>query len=404
MIDRSGEVLSIETEVGLAGVADRAARAERIAVDVESNGLFVYRPALCVLQMAWPEDGAMVVAVVDTLATSVAPLARLFGEGGPIKVLHDLTFDARLLAEAGAPLARVRDTSVAARLLGHKATGLSALLATELGVHHDKRLQQHDWTRRPLRDAEIDYLAGDVRHLLALDERLEHAATAIDVEAEIADECTYKLTTALSPRQKPRPGYVRVKGAAALDAIGRAVLRRVWLAREAAAAKEDVPPFKVTSNEALLEVAQKRPASMEALRRIRGALAGLAGRHAAAWLAAVAEGLRDGDTPEEERALWSPAPPSREEIARRRARESQVSAWRKVEAAQRGVDEQAVLPGHCAEDLVEALAAHDARPDEALLREAIAQIPGLGSRRRERYGDVFVRFSTTPPGARPSTS
>src|SRR5262249_3834526 len=149
--------------------AARARRAARVAVDVESNGLFVYRAALCVLQLAWPEDGRIVVAVVDPIAVSIAPLTALFSATGPVKVLHDLTFDARLLAEAAAPLSRVRDTSVAARLLGRKATGLAALLAEELGVAHDKRLQQHDWARRPLREAEIDYLAGDVRHLLELD-------------------------------------------------------------------------------------------------------------------------------------------------------------------------------------------------------------------------------------------
>jgi ribonuclease D len=362
-------------------------------VDVESNGLFVYRPALCVAQLAWIEGGATVVAVIDTIAVRAAPLAPLLGPDGPVKVLHDLTFDAKLLADAGAPLARVRDTSVAARLLGRKATGLAALLAEELGVAHDKRLQQHDWARRPLREAEIDYLAGDVRHLLELDVLLERDAAAIDLGPEIAEECAYKLATAIAPRQRPRPGYVRMKGAGALDPLGRAVLRRLWLAREAAAEAEDVPPFKVTSNDALLELAQRRPASRADLGAVRAAIAGRAGNHAAAWLAAIAAGVRDGDVPAEEQALWSPPAPSRDDISRRRAREKQVLAWRRDEAARRGIDEQAVLPGHCAEDLVDALAAHDARPDAIALGETIARIPGLGWRRIERYGAAFATMA-----------
>lgn len=389
----TGGVLHVSTERALVEVAARAGRAARVAVDVESNGLFVYRPALCVVQLAWPERGEMVVAVVDTLATPAAPLADLLGPSGPIKVLHDLTFDARLLAEHGAPIARVRDTSVAARLLGRKATGLAALLAEELGVPHDKRLQQHDWSRRPLREAEIAYLAGDVRHLLDLDDRLAQAAGAAGVAAEIAEECAYKLHTALAPRQRPKPGYSRVKGAAALDPVGRAVLRRLWLAREAAAAQADVPPFKVTSNEALLDLSQRRPATFEALRAVRAAVAGNAGRHAAAWLAAIAEGQRDGDVPEDDRPLFTPAPPDRAAVARRRAREAQVMAWRRAEAARRGVDEQAILPGHCADDLADALAAFDAHDDAVALGVAIAQIPGFGAGRVDRYGGAIAALA-----------
>jgi ribonuclease D len=392
-MSRPNTAILIETEAALAEIAARAGRADRVAVDVESNGLFVYRPALCVAQLAWHEGGATVVAIVDALAVRVAPLAPLLGPEGPVKVLHDLSFDAQMLAPAGAPLARVRDTSVAARLLGRKATGLGSLLTAELGILHDKRLQQHDWARRPLREAEIAYLAGDVEHLLALDERLAAAAEAADIAEEIAEECAYKLMTALGPRRDRRPGYVRIKGATALDATGRAVLRRLWAAREEAAEKEDVPPFKVASNEVLIELSQRRPTAPVAMSAVRGATAGLAGRHAGAWLAAVTAGIADGDVPEEERALFTPAVPSRADIARRRAREATVSGWRRAEAARRGVDEQAVLPGHCADDLVEALLAYAAAPDPAALREAIARIPGLGARRLARYGDVFASFA-----------
>lgn len=387
----------VETRAALLEVAARAARAPRLAVDVESNGLFAYREGLCVLQLAWEERGAMIVAVVDTQATPIRPMASIFGAAGPVKVLHDLTFDARLLAEHGAPLGRVRDTSVTARLLGRKATGLSTLLAGELGVFIDKRLQQHDWGRRPLRPAEIQYLAGDVRHLLALDDALDRAATEAGITAEIAEECAYKLASALGPRKDSRPGWTRVRGAGTLDAPGRAALRRLWQAREEAAAAADVPPFKVNSNDALLELARVRPASAAEMAAARLSGAGLAARYAGSWLAAIAAGSRDGDAPAEDRDHLLPASPNRAALGRRRAREAQVSSWRRAEAATRGVDPQAVLPGHCAEDLVSALVAHDAQPDATALGEAIARIPGLGACRVERYGEAFAALAADPP-------
>src|SRR5262245_57477272 len=165
----------------LSRVIERASRAARIALDVEANGLFAYQASLCVVTLAWEEDGQIEIAVVDAWATPIDPLHPLLGACGPVKVLHDLSFDARMLYEAGAPLGRVRDTSVAARLLGFRATGLAALLASELGVTVDKRFQQHDWSRRPLTAEQIVYLAGDVRHLLPLDDHLAKKAEALDI-------------------------------------------------------------------------------------------------------------------------------------------------------------------------------------------------------------------------------
>ncbi len=394
------DVTLVQTAAALAPVAARAARAPRLAVDAEANGLHAFRPALCTLQLAWEEGGAVAIAVIDTLAVPAAPLAPLLGPAGPVKVLHDLTFDARLLAEAGAPLGRARDTSVAARLLGITATGLGALLASELGVAHAKDLQQHDWSRRPLTSAQLAYLAGDVRHLLALDDRLDARAAALDIAAEIADECAHKLDTALAPPRDGRPAYVRIKGAAALDAVGRAVLRRLCQAREEAAGEVDVPPFKVITSETLLELAARRPRDRAALAAVRGATAGLAGHRVEGWLRAVAAGLADGDVPADERAFFLPVVPDRASFAKRRSREAQVSAWRKAEAARRGVDVQAVLPGHCATDLVDALLAHDERPDAAALEAAIARIPGIGQRRVDRYAGAFLALATILGNAR----
>ena len=74
-----------------------------------------------------------------------------------------------------------------------------------------------------------------------------------------------------------------------------------------------------------------------------------------------------------------------------------MTAWRKAEAKRRQVDEQAVLPGHCADAVVGALLAHGADP--RALRDAIAQIPGFGARRRERYLDALVALAPPEPPA-----
>jgi ribonuclease D len=101
---------------------------------------------------------------------------------------------------------------------------------------------------------------------------------------------------------------------------------------------------------------------------------------APALLAAVRAGEADGDAPAEDLARFEPPRPSREEITRRRAREKALTAWRKTEAAARGVDEQVVLPGHCVKDLAEAA---------GMEVEQIGAVGGFGAC-RARYAQAIA--------------
>lgn len=383
-------------------VAHRCSRESAIAIDIEADGLFVFRPRLCCMQIAWRDGDKTHVAIVDTLAVEPAPLSALLGEDGPAKVLHDLTFDARMLDEAGVSIGRVRDTSVAARLLGHTATGLATLVEAVLGIQLDKGLQQHNWGRRPLTDLHLEYLAGDVAHLLHLDEHLQEQVRAQGIEEEVAAECAYKLGTATSPPRDNGPSYTRIKGASSLEPVARAVLRHLVLARTAAAEQADVPPFKIVDNATLLELARRRPATRAALAETR-ATSGRAARYATEWLRAIARGVADGDIPEGDRVYFERRGPSGPELSARRRRESQLSAWRREEAKRRSICEQAVLPGHCAQELVALLV--DETLGEVELSSLIPRIPGMGEGRARRYIDAWLALRRVPPdgGATPAS-
>jgi ribonuclease D len=365
----------ITARAELERVVKAARAAPLVAVDAEGNGLFAYRARLCTVQLAWQEGDATEIAVVDTLAVDPAPLGPLLDGSGPIKVLHDFTFDVKLLAEAGVELANVRDTSVLARMLGRKATGLASLLSSELGITVPKELQQHDWSRRPLRDAELAYLASDVCHLAALYDKLSLEARALDIEEEVLDECAFKRESALAPPREKRPAYLRIKGTEALDASSLAVLRRLVMEREAIAELWDTPPFKVAGNETLLFLAQRKPANLDELRRVKRGISPRLAQSADRLLGAIAAGLADGTVPASDRAVE--ARPDRAVLAARRAREKRLLAWRRAEAKARGLDEQAVMPGHCLAELV-ALDAADVG--------GIAAVRGIGMKRCERYG------------------
>lgn len=388
----------VQDAVALLAVVERARCATTIGVDIEANGLFVHRPRLCMVQLAWEEGDRTKIAVIDALRVDVAALAPLFGAPTPIKVLHDLTFDARMLHECGAPIRHVRDTSVAARLLGLQATGLASVLSTVLGIVVTKRFQQHDWSRRPLEAAHLEYLSNDVSHLLRLDRALMQKVEAMDIVAEVEAECAYKLEAAAAPPRDQRPAYARIKGVHRLDRTDRAVLMHLVAAREDIAERVNVPPFKVITNEVLLELARRRPTSVGELGRVRGASSGRAGRHAQRWIEAIVAGIKAGDVPESDRMLFDPPPFDREAMTRRREIECRLKAFRRAESERRGVDEQVVLPGHCVEDVASILAsASVADPD---LASRIAAVSGLGAKRAERYSRVLAALldASTNPG------
>jgi len=365
----------VTTRAELARVVSAARAASRVAVDAEGNGLFAYRARLCTVQLAWQEGDATQIAVIDTLAVDPAPLGELLDRSGPIKVLHDFTFDVKLLAEAGVALDNAHDTSVLARMLGRKATGLASLLSSELGIVVTKDLQQHDWSRRPLRPAELAYLASDVRHLAALYDKLSLEARERDIEEEVLVECAFKRESALAPPRERRPGYLRIKGIEALDPPSLAVLRRLVMEREAIAELWDTPPFKVAANETLLFLAQRKPPSLDELRRVKRGISPRLTDSGERLLTAIAAGLADGAVPASDRAIEVRL--DRATMAARRTRERRLLAWRRTEAAARGLDEQVVLPGHCLQDLV----ALDV-PDFG----AIAEIRGIGAKRCACYG------------------
>lgn len=367
----------IEHPDDLRAAARDLATAGSIAIDCESDGVHHWKSRLCVLQCALP-DGE--VFIFDALALPLHDaLGEVLGEGGPVKVLHDLYFDAWLLRGASIALARVVDTSVHARFLGLRETGLATLLSQRFGVVLDKKFQQYDWAKRPLDEPLQDYLAGDVRHLHDLHRELDADARARLITSEVEEETGYALRRALRDADDERLPYAKVKGRHGLDAVGRAVLKRLAAARESLAELRDLPSGRVLSNAALVDVARRRPRSNERLKAmVQGGLRD--DDSLAVWMAAVRDGEADGDVPPDERHYFESERGGMDGALRRR-REVALQKWRAETATARGIDPQVVLPGHC----LDAIAGVDVRGADDLRR-----IDGVGEVRVLRDGDAIA--------------
>lgn len=361
----------------------------RVAVDCESNGMHAWQGRVCVIQVATADFDARAreVFLIDALALGdLTGLRAFLGPDGPVKVFHDAGFDARILRREGVSLGNVLDTALHARFLGAPETGLAAMLHARFGVKVDKRYQHHDWARRPLDPDVIEYLVGDVIDLGRLAASLEEEARAREVVEEIAVETAYTIDNALRDAEEDdagarRPAWTRIKGARELGAVGRSVLRELAGVRDAVAQEKDVPPGRVVSNGALVTAAKSRPRTLPEVRKTTGVTDETVLK---ALAAAAARGIERGDVPADER-VWVAREPAPRDLSARRERERALSSWRQVEAAQRGVDLQVVLPGHCLADL----AARGARSLDDL--RAVA---GFGEVRVRRYGDALVGLLT----------
>ncbi len=362
----------------LHGVIAAAAAAPRLSVDLEASGMFAYRASVCTVQLGWQGQ----VAVVDALSAPVERLAELLGTRGPVKIVHDVAFDARVLAEAGVELGNVHDTAISAHMLGRAATGLASLAMSELSVALEKTMQHHDWRIRPMDDAMLAYLAADVVYLEQLELKLWSEVAERGIEAEVLEETHYRIACAVRAAREPErePPYLRVRGLDRLNERERAALRVVAELREGEAARRDVPPHRVASADALIAMARTRPKSRGEISRIRGVDASPGALDFLDEIARALDGAPD-ILPDEEKARFDRPRPSPEAIKLRRDREARLIAWRRAEAKRRGVHEQVVLPGHCLKDAID-LASPSA--------EELARVPGMGAFRVERDGQAMA--------------
>ena len=271
----------------LAGLVARLRDEPVIAFDTESNSFHVYRERVCLLQVS-TRTGDW---VVDPLAVDPTPLGAVLCDGRET-VLHGADYDVRCLhREWGWRLPRLFDTMAAARRLGRTGLGLSALVEHQFGVRLSKSFQRADWGRRPLTREQLTYAALDTHYLLPIYDALA-AELASRGAAEEARREFHRIAAAeFRERVFDPEGWRRLKGARELDPAGKSILRALWLAREERARADDRPPFKVLAEQAMLELARRRPASDADLARIPGVTPSVLRRMGPALRAAIADAV-----------------------------------------------------------------------------------------------------------------
>ena len=264
-------MITITTTEGLQAFCERAAKAPYVTVDTEFLRERTYYSKLCLVQLAIPGDAEEDAVLVDPLVKglSLDPLYALFRNTDVVKVFHAARQDLEIFyVEGGVIPEPLFDTQVAAMVAGFgEQVGYETLVRKIAHASLDKSSRFTDWSRRPLTEAQQVYALADVTHLRVIYEHLRAVLEKTGrwpwVEEELAtltDPETYIIV--------PEDAWMRIK---TRTNSGRflAIIRELAKFRESYAQTRNVPRSRVMKDDALLELASTKPATLNDLSRSR---------------------------------------------------------------------------------------------------------------------------------------
>jgi ribonuclease D len=259
-------MIFIDRQQPLDEAMQRVAAQPVIAVDTEADSLHSYFDKVCLIQMSIPDEDL----IVDPLAKiDLARFGAVLADRNVLKILHGADYDLRILnRDFGYTIANLIDTSICAQLLGYEAIGLAALLERHFGIKLDKSHQRADWAMRPLTRNMLEYAATDTRHLIPLAAKLREELEALG-RWEWALEEFARLETIRFEKEEVEEPFRRLKSLGGLDRRSLAVVQRLYDLRDSLARKADRPPFKIFSNDVILETAKVKPQSAAELEKVK---------------------------------------------------------------------------------------------------------------------------------------
>jgi ribonuclease D len=274
----------------------RVADAARVALDTEFHAERTYSPRLMVVQLAF-DDGA---AIVDALALD--DLSRLaLALTHTTVVGHALSADLKIFADRfGVVPPRVFDTQIAAAFLGYgMQVSLADLVRGVCGVRLAKSQTVSDWSARPFSERQIEYLVGDVAHLLPVYDALRPRLEEKGRYEWVYEECG-ELGDIERYRTDERRAFLRIPGAMRMNRRDLGILNELVKLRDQVARERDLPVRYVLPDDVVAGLALLKPTRLEDLTQLRRLDAGMKRQLGTAILQAVARGqaLDESDLPQ----------------------------------------------------------------------------------------------------------
>ena len=271
---RHGTPAVVDDEAGFAQVITDLAKGEGpIAVDAERASGYKYSQRAYLIQI-YRKNGGL--HLIDPIPLKDSKLWQSFNQNFSEYewVIHASTQDLACLLEVGLRPKKLFDTELGARIAGCPRVGLGPLAESLLELSLAKEHSAVDWSIRPLKSEWINYAALDVDILLDIRDKvaqlLVEQKKLIWAEQDFASILknyeNYQVVDAPKPdRWRRTSGMHKVR-----DRLTMTVVRDLWFSRDELARQLDIAPGRVLGDEAIVELATKRPDNLEAVAKVIG--------------------------------------------------------------------------------------------------------------------------------------
>lgn len=258
----------IDSDAALARIVQRLASRPVVALDTEFARSHTYYPEIGLVQLYDGEDCYL----IDPLAVdNLDVLGELLTAPGVIKVLHACSEDLEVLQYAvGETPSPLFDTQIASAALGlHFSVSYQTLVEHFLGIAIAKEETRSDWLKRPLTDAQLEYAALDVIHLLEVYYKQRAQLDATGKSHWVEEECAH-LGEDISITSPPDETYLRVKSAARMTPSELNRLQALCAWREQQARRLNVPRNRVVEEKALVAIVRANVRDKAGLQDVAG--------------------------------------------------------------------------------------------------------------------------------------
>lgn len=244
-----------------------------LAIDAERASGYRYSQRAYLIQI-YRKDGGL--HLIDPIPLKSSKLWDKFNKQFSKYewVIHASTQDLPCLIEVGLKPELLFDTELGARLAGCERVGLGPLAESLLELQLSKEHSAVDWSTRPLRPEWITYAALDVDILLDIRDAVEKLLTEqnklswaqADFAAILASYQDFNFSDLPKPdRWRRTSGMHRVR-----DRLTMTVVKDLWASRDELARQLDLAPGRTLGDEAIVDLAVKRPNNLEAVAKLIG--------------------------------------------------------------------------------------------------------------------------------------
>lgn len=257
------DIQYIDTIQALDRMCEHLRDREWLAVDTEFIRIRTYFPRLALVQIA---DAEQIYCVDPVALSDLSPLFEMLEMPSITKVFHSGGQDLEIFfQERGCLPEPIFDTQIAAALLGMgEQIGYGALVEKMLDVALAKSQTRTDWMKRPLKTAQLNYAADDVRYLRQLYPLLQAELERLG-RTDWLQEDVVRLHHPAAYQIDLESCWQRVKGAGKLKRDRLNVLKHLASWREEQAMKNDLPRRWLLPDEVLIGLAAMQPQDRQQL-------------------------------------------------------------------------------------------------------------------------------------------